>query len=241
MLGVILAGGIGSRLMPLTKVTNKHLLPIYDQPMIYYPIQTLLKAGIKEIVVVTGKEHSGSFMTLLSSGTEFGARFAYVLQEGAGGIAEAIGLVEPYARGSSIVVLLGDNIMFDDLTDEVRNFRSGCRIFLKEVADPERFGVPEMDSSGRITRIIEKPEKPPSKYAVTGLYFYDSTVFDRIKQLKLSDRGELEVTDLNNSYLKDGELSHGFIKGPWLDAGTIENLFQATLLVRNLRMNGSGR
>ncbi|MCL4314219.1 MAG: sugar phosphate nucleotidyltransferase [Candidatus Thermoplasmatota archaeon] len=238
MLGVILAGGIGTRLMPLTKVTNKHLLPVYDQPMIYYPIQTLTKAGINEIVIVTGKEHSGNFMTLLSSGREFGARFAYVLQEGAGGIAEAIGLVEPYARGSSIVVMLGDNIVFDDLTDEVRGFKSGCRIFLKEVADPERFGVPEIDDSGKIRRIIEKPANPPTKFAVTGIYFYDSTVFDRIKRLKPSERGELEVTDLNNSYLADGKLSHGFIKGPWLDAGTIENLYQATLLVRKLRVDG---
>ncbi len=233
MIGIILAGGTGTRLLPLTKVTNKHLLPVYDKPMIYYPLETLINAGIKEIIIVTGKEHAGNFMALLASGTEFGARFAYVLQEGAGGIAEAIGLTEHFAGGDSVVVMLGDNVLFDDISSEINSFREGCKIFLKEVQDPERFGVPEFERDGRIINIEEKPKIPKSKFAVTGLYIYDSTVFDRIRALKPSARGELEVTDLNNAYLKDGKLSYGFIKGQWIDAGTIENLHLASNLVKN--------
>ncbi len=232
MLGIILAGGTGTRLLPLTKVTNKHLLPVYDRPMIYYPLETLLKAGIREIIIVTGKEHAGNFMALLASGSEFGARFAYVLQEGAGGIAEAIGLAEPFANGESIAVILGDNVLFDDVSREIADFRSGCRIFLKEVPDPERFGVPEFGKGGDIINIEEKPNAPKSNYAVTGFYLYDSTVFRKIGMLKPSARGELEVTDLNNVYLREGKLTHGYIKGPWIDAGTIDNLLTASNLAR---------
>lgn len=237
MLGIILAGGTGTRLLPLTKVTNKHLLPVYDRPMIYYPLETLLKAGIREIIIVTGKEHAGNFMALLASGSEFGARFAYVLQEGAGGIAEAIGLAEPFANGESIAVILGDNVLFDDVSREIADFSSGCRIFLKEVPDPERFGVPEFENGGNIINIEEKPKAPKSNYAVTGFYLYDNTVFRKIRGLKPSARGELEVTDLNNVYLREGKLTHGYIKGPWIDAGTIDNLLTASNLARERKVN----
>ena len=237
MKGVILAGGTGSRLYPLTKVTNKHLLPVYNRPMIYYPINTLVNAGITDIIIVTGKEHSGNFLNLLASGKEFGARFHYALQDEAGGIAQALSLTEGFVKDDNMTVILGDNIILDDLASEIRNFKSGARVFLKEVPDPQRFGVPEFDSNGNITKIEEKPKEPKSNHAVTGLYQYDSSVFDKIRKLKPSQRGELEITDVNNLYLYEKSLSHVFLKEPWLDAGTFESLLEASNILKKRSEN----
>lgn len=233
MKGVILAGGTGSRLYPLTKVINKHLLPVYNKPMIYYPIETLIKAGITEIVIVSGKEHAGNFMNLLGSGKEFGVRFYYVLQDEAGGIAEALGLAEGVVNKEDMLVILGDNIILDDISKQVLTFKSGSKIFLKEVSNPSRFGVPVFDNSGeKLLRIEEKPKEPKSKYAVTGLYIYDASVFDKIKTLKPSARKELEITDVNNLYLSEGKLSFVFLKEPWLDAGTFDSLYESSQLIK---------
>ena len=237
MKGIILAGGTGSRLYPLTKVTNKHLLPVYNRPMIYYPINTLVNAGITDIIIVTGKEHSGNFLNLLASGKEFGARFHYALQDEAGGIAQALSLTEGFVKDDNMTVILGDNIILDDLASEIRNFKSGARVFLKEVSDPQRFGVPEFDSNGNIIKIEEKPKEPKSNHAVTGLYQYDSSVFDKIRKLKPSQRGELEITDVNNFYLYEKRLSHVFLKEPWLDAGTFESLLEASNILKKRSEN----
>ncbi len=233
MKGIILAGGNGTRLHPLTKVTNKHLLPVYNKPMIFYPIETLVKAGIKDIIIITGKEHAGSFMNLLGSGKEFNAKFSYALQDEAGGIAQAIGLAEHFVHNEPVTVILGDNIVLDDISEEVKTFKEGGRIFLKEVKDPERFGVPVFEND-KIIRIEEKPKQPKSKHAVTGVYLYDSTVFDKIRALKPSQRGELEVTDLNNLYLQEGKLSFSFLKSQWLDAGTPDSLLEASNILREI-------
>jgi glucose-1-phosphate thymidylyltransferase len=230
--GIILAGGNGTRLRPLTSVTNKHLLPVYDKPMLFYPLELLTRGGITEIMVVSGKEHAGNFMNLLGSGREFGVRFYYALQDQAGGIAEALGLTEGFAKDDNMTVVLGDNIVLDDISERVSDFRGGARIFLREVESPERFGVPVFDGRGNLIRIEEKPEKPRSRYAVTGLYQYDNTVFQRIRELKPSARGELEITDVNNSYLREGRLDYVFLKEPWMDAGTVESLFEASRLIR---------
>ncbi|MDG7034698.1 MAG: NTP transferase domain-containing protein [Nitrososphaerota archaeon] len=232
MKGIILAGGNGTRLRPLTSVTNKHLLPVYDKPMLFYPLELLTGAGITEIMVVSGKEHAGNFMNLLGSGREFGVRFYYALQDQAGGIAEALGLTEGFAKDDNMTVVLGDNIVLDDISERVSDFRGGARIFLREVESPERFGVPVFDGKGNLIEIEEKPEKPRSRYAVTGLYQYDNTVFQRIRELKPSARGELEITDVNNSYLREGRLDYVFLKEPWMDAGTVESLFEASRLIR---------
>jgi len=238
--GVILAGGLGSRLRPLTKVTNKHLLPIYDKPMIYYPIGTLCKAGIKDIMIVTGGNSAGDFLRLLGNGKDFGLKdIYYTYQEGEGGIADALKLCEHFAEGQRIVVILGDNIIQDDISPYVRKFEeqdSGARILLKEVDDPERFGCPELDGD-RIVRIEEKPQKPASRYAVTGIYMYDRRVFDFCKRLKPSARGELEITDVNNAYIKEGDLYYDILDGWWTDAGQFESLFRATQLVAVEREN----
>ena len=238
MKGVVLAGGNGTRLYPLTKVTNKHLLPVYNKPMIHYPIDRLVSAGITDIIIVTGKENAGNFMNLLGSGKEFGARFHYTLQDEAGGIAHALSLVQGFVKDDSMTVILGDNIILDDISEHVKTFKSGARIFLKEVKDPQRFGVPEFDENNKIKRIEEKPKEPKSNYAVTGVYQYDSTVFDKISRLKPSARGELEITDVNNLYLEEGKLSHAFLKEPWLDAGTFESLLEASNILRE-RLNKS--
>lgn len=238
MKGVILAGGNGTRLYPLTKVTNKHLLPVYNKPMIYYPIERLVSAGITDIIIVTGKENAGNFMNLLGSGKEFGARFHYTLQDEAGGIAHALLLVQGFVKDDSMTVILGDNIILDDVSEHVKTFEEGARIFLKEVNDPQRFGVPEFDENNKIKRIEEKPKEPKSNYAVTGIYQYDNTVFDKISRLKPSARGELEITDVNNLYLEEGKLSHAFLKEPWLDAGTFESLLEASNILRE-RLNKS--
>lgn len=234
MKGVILAGGLGSRLLPCTKITNKHLLPVYDRPMIYYPIQTLINAGINDILIVTGGNFAGHFLQLLGNGKEFGLKeLHYTYQEGEGGIADALRLAEDFADGGRLCVVLGDNIIEKSIaaaTEAYRRQDQGGRILLKQVDDPHRFGVPEMEGD-RIVRIEEKPARPKSPYAVTGIYFYDSLVFDMIRQLKPSARGELEISDVNNMYLKRGLLQWSLLEGWWTDAGTFASLLRASNLV----------
>ncbi len=235
MKGIVLAGGLGSRLAPLTQITNKHLLPVYDKPMIYYPIEALVKADITDIMIVTGGNSAGDFLKLLGNGQSFGLKDVYyTYQRGEGGIAEALSLCEHFADGEKVIVILGDNIFEDDLlpfVDKFRHQEQGARIFLKEVSDPERFGVPEI-KDGKIIKIEEKPKNPKSGYAVTGIYMYDETVFDIAKTLKPSKRGELEISDVNNSYIKNSKLEYDILKGYWTDAGTFESLFNASHLVR---------
>ncbi|MBI2816035.1 MAG: NTP transferase domain-containing protein [Acidobacteria bacterium] len=234
MKGIVLAGGLGSRMFPLTKITNKHLLPVYNEPMVYFPIRTLVEAGIREILLVTGGQNAGDFLRLLGNGEAFGLRqLNYAYQVGEGGIADALRLAEPFADGSPICVVLGDNIIEKSIAGAVEQFckqTDGAHILLKEVPDPSRFGVPAFNN-GKITRIEEKPANPASPYAVIGVYFYDSTVFERITTLRPSNRGELEITDLNNSYLAEGKLSYSVLDGWWTDAGTFESLLIATNLV----------
>ncbi len=234
MKGIVLAGGLGSRMYPLTKVTNKHLLPIYHKPMIYYPIETLVGAGISEILIVTGGKNAGDFLRLLGNGKEFGLKHInYTYQEGEGGIAAALALAEFFADGEPVCVILGDNIIEGSIAPYVENFKkqkTGSRILLKEVEDPQRFGVAEIDG-GRIVRIDEKPDCPASNYAVTGIYMYDGEVFDIVKTLKPSARGELEITDVNNYYIRHGKLEYDILEGWWTDAGTFESLLRATNLV----------
>jgi glucose-1-phosphate thymidylyltransferase len=237
MKGIILAGGTGSRLFPLTKVTNKHLLPIYDKPMIYYPLETLLNAGIRDIMIVSGKGHVGHFLELLGSGSDFGVNFSYEIQKDAGGIAQALGLAEKFADGDGVTVVLGDNIFQDNINEHVKSFKSGARIFLKTVPDAHRFGVAEVDHERNLVLgIEEKPASPKSSYAVTGLYIYDNNVFNIIKTLKPSNRGELEITDVNNEYVRRGELSYSTLEGYWSDAGTFESLYRASEMVRGNRV-----
>lgn len=231
--GVVLAGGTGSRLLPLTKVTNKHLLPVGRKPMIYYPIEQLKNAGAVEILIVTGVEHMGDVVGLLGSGKDFGVRFTYKVQDEAGGIAQALGLAENFAGRDRVFVILGDNITNDSFSAEAAAYLkqpAGARVLLKEVPDPHRFGVAEI-SGDKIVRIVEKPKEPKSNYAVTGYYFYDADVFNIIRTLRPSGRGELEITDVNNAYLQRGQLSYGFVKGWWSDAGTFESLGRVQQLV----------
>ena len=234
MKGVVLAGGTGSRLFPLTKITNKHLLPVYDKPMIYYPIQTLVDAGIEDILIVTGGRNAGDFLRLLANGKEFGlTHLDYTYQEGEGGIAEALGLAHHFGAGHRLCVILRDNIIEGSIREAVEDFRkqpSGAKILLKEVEDAERFGVAEM-ADGKILGIEEKPKKPKSNLAVTGIYMYDETVFDKVQQLKRSDRGELEITDVNNAYIAEGAMTFAQLDGWWTDAGTFESLLRANNLV----------
>jgi glucose-1-phosphate thymidylyltransferase len=234
MKGVVLAGGTGSRLFPLTKITNKHLLPIYDKPMIYYPIQTLVDAGIGEILIVTGGKNAGDFLRLLANGKQFGlTHIDYTYQEGEGGIADALALAEHFADGQKICVILGDNIIETNIREAVDRFRAqenGARILLKKVHDAERFGVAEIVGD-RIIAIEEKPQVPKSNYAVTGIYMYDSTVFDKVRTLVPSKRGELEITDVNNAYIREGNMTFSWLDGWWTDAGTFESLLRAGNLV----------
>lgn len=238
MKGIILAGGTGSRLFPLTKITNKHLLPIYDKPMIFYPLQSLVDAGIQDILVVTGGKNSGDFLRLLGNGKEFGLKHLnYTYQEGEGGIADALSLAEHFADGQRICVILGDNIIEGSIRPAVENFRRqerGARILLKKVPDAERFGVAEINGN-RIVGIEEKPLKPKSNYAVTGIYLYDETVFDKVKQLVPSNRGELEITDVNNAYIREQSMSFDYLEGWWTDAGTFDSLLRAANLVKESR------
>lgn len=229
MKGVILAGGLGTRLYPLTWATNKHLLPVFDQPMIFYPINTLVKAGVREILVVTGGPHAGHFLQVLKNGKELGLKhLEYAYQEGEGGIAAALSLAEDFADGGAVAVVLGDNTTDADISPAVKNFQEGATVFLKKVPDPERFGVPVFSKKDpkKIIKIEEKPAKPQSSFAVTGLYLYDNEVFKIIKTLKPSARGELEITDVNNSYLEQGKLNWFELEGFWSDAGTFESLFR---------------
>ena len=234
MKGVVLAGGLGSRLRPLTSVTNKHLLPVYDQPMIYYPIQTLVNAGITDIMIVTGGSSAGDFLRLLGNGKAFGLKHLnYTYQEGEGGIADALSLVEHFASAEPVCVVLGDNIIEGNIRSAVRAYRhqgKGAKIILKKVPDPGRFGVPELEGR-RVLRIEEKPDVPKSKYAVIGIYMYDNEVFDIIRTLKPSGRGELEITDVNNAYINRGEMSWEELEGWWTDAGTFESLLRASNMV----------
>jgi glucose-1-phosphate thymidylyltransferase len=234
MKGIVLAGGTGSRLFPLTKITNKHLLPIYDRPMIYYPIQTLVDAGIRDIMIVTGGRNSGDFLRLLANGKEFGLKHInYTYQEGEGGIADALGLAQHFADGQKICVVLGDNIIERDIRQAAETFgaqESGAHILLKEVPDAERFGVAEV-SGGKVVGIEEKPNRPKSNYAVTGIYMYDASVFDKIHTLVPSRRGELEITDVNNAYIREGNMTFSYLEGWWTDAGTFDSLLRAANLV----------
>jgi glucose-1-phosphate thymidylyltransferase len=240
MKGIVLAGGLGSRLFPLTKITNKHLLPVYDEPMIYYPIKTLVDAGITEIMVVTGGSHAGNFLHLLGNGTDFGLKgINYAYQEKEGGIAEALGLAEYFVDNDKCVVILGDNIIEKSIKKEVERFaaqKEGARIMVKESSDPKRFGVVEFDGK-KIKRIIEKPKDPPTNYIVTGIYMYDAQVFDFIKGLDPSERGELEITDVNNMYIEKGQLEYSVLEGWWTDAGTFASLLKAGSLVAGTKKN----
>jgi glucose-1-phosphate thymidylyltransferase len=240
MKGVILAGGLGSRLSPLTKVTNKHLLPVYDKPMIYYPLEALIKAGIEDILLVTGGNNAGDFLKLLGNGKEFGLKHLnYTYQHGEGGIAAALGLAEFLCANDKVCVILGDNIIEKNIIKAVQDFEKqprGAKIILKEVPDPERFGVPSFEGQ-RIVQIEEKPKRPQSHYAVTGIYMYDATVFDIIKTLKPSGRGELEITDVNNAYIARGEMTWEGLEGWWTDAGTFESLLLANQLVAKTGAN----
>jgi glucose-1-phosphate thymidylyltransferase len=233
MKGVILAGGLGSRLMPLTKITNKHLLPVFDRPMIYYPIETLKAAGITDILIVTGGSSAGDFLRLLENGDELGVNINYAYQRGEGGIADALRLAERFAAGESICVILGDNLIENNIRSTVEAYTAhedGACILLKEVDDPERFGVAVLDGD-KISQIIEKPKDPPTNMAVIGIYMYDNEVFRIIETLEPSSRGELEITDVNNAYVKAGKMSYGMVDGWWTDAGTFESLLRASKLV----------
>ncbi|OHB44445.1 MAG: spore coat protein [Planctomycetes bacterium GWC2_45_44] len=233
MKGIILAGGTGSRLWPLTKVTNKHLLAVGQKPMIYYPVEKLVSAGIDEILIVTGVDHMGDVVNLLGSGKDFNCRFTYKVQDAAGGIAQALALAANFAADSGIAVILGDNIFEASLKPYLKKFtaqKTGARVLLKKVAHPQRFGVAEI-ADGKVSKIVEKPKKPKTNYAVTGIYFYDNSVFKIIKTLKPSGRGELEITDVNNSYINSRQMEYDMLTGWWTDAGTFESLAKANDLV----------
>jgi glucose-1-phosphate thymidylyltransferase len=237
MKGLILAGGLGTRLQPLTRITNKHLLPIYNKPMIFYPVETLTQAGIDDIMLVTGGSFAGDFLQLLGNGREFGLKeIRYAYQHGEGGIADALKLAEHFAEDEKFVVILGDNILEKSIASHVQAFarqERGARILLKEVHDPSRFGVPHFDEGRKIVKITEKPENPVSNYAVTGVYMYDAQVWDIVRTLKPSARNELEITDVNNAYIARGQLEYDIIDGWWTDAGTFESLHTASGLVRD--------
>lgn len=231
MKGIVLAGGTGTRLYPLTKVTNKHLLPVGRKPMIYYPIEKLTGAGIEEILIVTGTEHMGDVVNLLGSGKDFNCRFTYKVQDEAGGIAQALSLAENFIGDDSMTVILGDNVFESSISDAVSSFRNrGAQIMIKKVPDPERFGVPEL-GNGKIIGIEEKPEKPKSEYAVTGIYMYDQKVFEYIRELEPSGRGEFEITDINNRYISEGKMSYSILEGWWTDAGTFSSYNHANEIV----------
>ena len=240
MRGVVLAGGLGTRLDPITRIINKHLLPVYDKPMIYYPIRALVNAGIEDILIVAGGRNAGDFLKLLGNGREFGLKHLdYTYQEGEGGIAEALGLARHFSRGERLCVMLGDNVIERNIIGPVNAFRQqerGAKILLKEVPDPARFGVPRFDG-GRIVAVEEKPETPASRYAVTGIYLFDETVFDKIDRLERSARGELEITDVNNQYIAEGTMTWDVLDGWWTDAGTVESLLLASQLVADSGAN----
>ncbi|HQM15978.1 MAG TPA: sugar phosphate nucleotidyltransferase [Candidatus Woesebacteria bacterium] len=239
MKGIILAGGQGTRLKPLTLVTSKQLLPIYDQPMIYYPLQTLLTAGIEDILIIIAPDHAGDFLKLLGSGKEFGCDFTYEIQEKPEGLAQSILIGEKFIGNDNVALILGDNLFEDDFSSSIQSFVQGGRVFAKKVPDPERFGVVSFDDRQRAISIEEKPAHPTSDYAVTGLYLYDKTVVQKAKSLQPSARGELEITDLNNLYLREGTLDVAFVEGRWFDTGTHESMFEATSFAREKRLRTS--
>lgn len=232
MKGIILAGGSGTRLRPLTKVTSKQLLPIYNKPMIYYPLETLIKGGIRDILVIVAPDHAGDFLKLLGSGKDFGCKFTFEIQDKPEGLAQAFVLGENFIGDDDVTMILGDNLFEDDFSDAIQGFQSGARVFAKEVEDPERFGVVEFDENNRAISIVEKPKEPRSSFAVTGLYIYDNSVVQKAKNLAPSARGELEITDLNMVYLQEGSLDVARVNGRWLDTGTFESLFEATVFAR---------
>ncbi|PIR59428.1 MAG: spore coat protein [Candidatus Pacebacteria bacterium CG10_big_fil_rev_8_21_14_0_10_56_10] len=232
MKGIILAGGSGTRLRPLTRVTSKQLLPVYNKPMIFYPLETLIQAGIKDILIIVAPDHAGDFLKLLGSGKEFGCRFTFEIQDNPEGLAQAFLIGRNFIGGDQATLILGDNLFEDDFSSAIQGFESGGRIFAKQVPDPNRFGVVEFDDQRRVLSIIEKPQQPKSNYAVTGMYIYDNSVVDKAASLQPSERGELEVTDINNLYLKEGKLDVAFVEGEWFDTGTFESLFAATQFAR---------
>ncbi|MDI3496348.1 MAG: glucose-phosphate thymidylyltransferase [Patescibacteria group bacterium] len=233
MRGIILSGGSGTRLKPLTKITSKQLLPIYNRPMIYYPLNTLIKAGIKEIMIIVAPERAGDYLNLLGSGKEFGVKFTYEIQDKPEGLAQAFIIAENFIDEEDVAMILGDNIFEDDFSKEIKNFTGGAKIFAKQVPDPERFGVVKFSRDMQAEKIVEKPTKFLSDYAVTGLYVYDNRVIKVAQEIKPSSRGELEITDVNNWYLEKGELKVAMVKGEWLDAGTFDSLLKAQLFARD--------
>ncbi len=232
MRGIILSGGSGTRLRPLTKITSKQLLPIYNRPMIYYPLNTLIKAGIKEILIIVSPERAGDYLNLLGSGKQFGVKFTYEIQDKPEGLAQAFIIGENFIDDENVTMILGDNIFVDDFSLDIKQFKSGAKIFAKKVNDPKRFGVVKFDENMKAEKIVEKPKNFLSDYAVTGLYIYDKQIVQLAKNLKPSDRGELEITDINNWYLKNNQLSVSKVKGEWLDAGTFDSLFAAQKLAK---------
>jgi glucose-1-phosphate thymidylyltransferase len=240
MKGIILAGGSGSRLRPLTKVTSKQLLPVYNKPMIYYPLETLMGAGIKDILIIVAPDHAGDFLKLLGSGKELGCKFTYEIQDKPEGLAQAFIIGKNFIGDDNVTMILGDNLFEDDFTDPIQSFTGGARVFAKKVSDPQRFGVVEFDSNNKAISIIEKPTDPKSDYAVTGLYIFDNTVVQKAESLKPSARGEIEVTDLNMLYLQEGKLDVAMVNGRWLDTGTFESLFEATVFAREKAIAENG-
>ena len=232
MKGIILAGGSATRLRPCTKITSKQLLPIYNRPMIYYPLNTLIKAGIKEILIIIAPDYAGQFLRLLGNGKDFGVKFTYEIQDSPRGLADAFIIGENFIGDDNVTMILGDNIFEDDFTEDIKNFKTGGKVFAKKVSDPERFGVVKFDKNMKAEKIVEKPKEWMSDYAVTGLYIYDSRVVEVAKQTKPSDRGEIEITDLNNWYLKKDELEVAMVNGTWLDAGTFDTLLEAQILAK---------
>jgi len=233
MKGIILAGGAGTRLRPLTKITSKQLLPVYNKPMVFYPLETLMKAGIREILMIIAPSNAGDFLQLLGSGREYGCKFTYEIQDKPEGLAQAFMIGEKFIENDSVTMILGDNLYEDDFTEAITSFQSGARVFAKEVPDPERFGVVEFDENRKAISIVEKPTEPRSNHAVTGLYIYDNTVVAKTKSLAPSPRGEYEITDLNNLYLQEGTLDVATVPGRWFDTGTFESLFEAAAFARD--------
>lgn len=239
MKGIILAGGSGTRLRPLTRVTSKQLLPIYNKPMIFYPLETLMRAGIKDILVIVAPDHAGDFLKLLGSGKEFGCDFTYEIQDKPEGLAQAFIIGKNFIGDDNVTLILGDNLFEDDFSEAIQSFEGGGRVFAKQVPDPERFGVVEFDANNKAISIVEKPEEPKSDYAVTGLYIYDNTVVQKAESLQPSARGELEITDLNTKYLEEDSLDVAFVNGLWLDTGTFESLHEAIVFARDRELGKS--
>lgn len=241
MKGIILAGGAGTRLFPLTKVTSKQLLPVYNKPMINYPLETLIKAGIKDMLIIVSPDHAGDFLKCLGSGKEYGCHFTYEIQDKPEGIAQAFLIGEDFIDHDNVTLILGDNLYEDDFSEAIQTFQEGGRIFAKKVVDPQRFGVVEFDENNQAVSIEEKPKVPKSDYSVTGLYIYDSTVVQKVKSLPFSDRGELEITDVNNLYLKEGNLDVAFVAGKWFDTGTFESMHEAISFARDRHLAKQAR